>query len=184
MVADRDLLSLLQTDPEQGLRLALAEYGGLVKRIVLTILPGADSRDVEECVADVFLRLYQSFERYDEASPGGVKGYLCGIARHTAIDRGRRSKRLTAVSLSVEELGISPDLADGLERREVERQVQQAVSNLPPPDKEIFIRRYFLEQRVAEIAAMLGLDEKAVENRLYRGRKRLKDTLIEQGVRV
>lgn len=182
MTEDRELLRLLQTEPEQGLRLALAQYGGLVKRIVLTVLPQADRRDMEECVADVFLRLYQSAGRYREGAPGGLKGYLCGIARHTAIDRGRRSYGLTVLPLSAGELGVSPDLAEKLEQREVTLAVQQAVLALQPPDKEIFIRRYFCNQRVAEIAGELGLDEKAVENRLYRGRKRLKQQLIEQGV--
>lgn len=183
MTDEKLLLRLLQTQPEQGLRLALADYGGLVKRVVVTILPQADSRDIEECVSDVFLKLYQSAWRY-QAGEGNLKGYLCGIARHTAIDRGRRSKRLEAVSLSAEELGIAPDIAAGLERRETAQAVQQAVRDLPPPDREIFIRRYFCNQRVAEIARALGLDEKAVENRLYRGRKRLKNQLIEQGVTV
>lgn len=181
MTEDKFLLEQLQNWPEQGLKLAVAEYGGLVKRVVLTVLPGADSRDVEECVADVFLKLYRSAGRF-QPEAGSLKNYLCGIARHTAIDRGRRLRRLHTVTLDAAELGLSPDIADGLLRQETARLVQQAVDELPQPDREIFIRRYYYSQRVAEIAQALGLDEKAVENRLYRGRQKLKSKLSEKGV--
>lgn len=62
--------------------------------------------------------------------------------------------------------------------------VQDIINQMGEPDKEIFIRRFFLLEKVKEIATYLKLTEKNVENRIYRGRKRLKQALIERGVTI
>ena len=62
------------------------------------------------------------------------------------------------------------------------KKVRQAVEELPPPDREIFLLRYYLYQPVKEIARRLGMTPKAVEHRLDRGRRRLREKLMERGV--
>ena len=56
------------------------------------------------------------------------------------------------------------------------------MEQLPPPDREIFLLRYWMELRVNRIGEILGLTEKQVENRLYRGRRALRKTLEERGI--
>ena len=56
------------------------------------------------------------------------------------------------------------------------------MEELPPPDREIFLLRYYLYQPVKEIARRLGMTPKAVEHKLRRGRERLRKKLIERGV--
>ena len=182
MIKDETLLDLLKTKPEQGLALALQEYGALVKRVIITIMPQIDNRDLEECISDVYLRFYQSYDRFDNGSGSSVKAYLCGIARHVAIDRARRLKKIEFLPLTAQEIGLEPDLVQGLTRLELAQTVREAVLNLEHPDREIFVLWYFFNQKVAEIANTLSLDEKAVENRLYRGKKRLKSELLRKGV--
>ena len=60
--------------------------------------------------------------------------------------------------------------------------LRHVVDGLPPPDREIFVYRYFLELSTKEIAARLNLSVKQVENKLYRGRQKLRRQLIEKGV--
>jgi len=171
----------MKSEPERGLALAIRQYGGLVKRVIITILPTADSRDVEECIADVFFKFYQSIGRFDAAS-GSLKNYLCGIARHVALDKARKTGRLGLQPLTGAELGLTADISEAVSRREQAELVQETVLALPPPDKEIFVLRYYFGQKISEIAAKLQLNEKAVENRLFRGRKKLKDALQKRGV--
>ena len=50
------------------------------------------------------------------------------------------------------------------------------MAKLPDLDRKIFYRRYYL-QPVSQIAAELGLSQRAVEGRLYRLRNRLRQEL-------
>ena len=56
------------------------------------------------------------------------------------------------------------------------------VNEMEEPDRMIFIRRYYYVERIRCIAEAVGLSEKAVERRLARGRARLRDALLKEGV--
>ena len=115
-----------------------------------------------------------------------MKSYLCGIARHVAIDRLRQLGRTDWLQLPQDEnaLGVWADPADELAAADRQQLVQQCVDALPQPDRDIFILRYYFGERVNAIASRLGLEAKAVENRLYQGRLRLKKALVERGIEL
>lgn len=58
----------------------------------------------------------------------------------------------------------------------------QLIDDMKSPDLEIFIYRYYDQMTIREIAQRIKLTEKAVENRLVRGRKYLREKLVYQGV--
>ena len=96
--------------------------------------------------------------------------------------RKQMGRTAPALELTEELPGEEADLTDQAAAQENARLLRQAVTELPPPDKEIFIRRYYLYETVNGIAARLGLPPKTVENKLCRGRQRLRRTLMERGV--
>lgn len=195
---DNKIWELLRSQPEEGLRLAMEQYGGAVKWIAANIL-GADARqDVEECVAETFVRLWRGSAGFNLERGAGLDAernadrstlysYTCGIARHVAIDMVRR-RRMNHVSMEemtedvAAELAEDPDFAKQLADQENRRILWETVEQLPPPDREIFLLRYWMELRVNRIGEILGLTEKQVENRLYRGRRALRKTLEERGI--
>ena len=178
---DPQLALLLKNDPARGLEAALHQYGGAVKTICSAILNPACPQEIEEAVSDTFLALWQELDRYDPQRP--LSAWLYGIARRTAINRRRALARQAPQSQLPDDCpGEDFDLTDQAAARENARLLRQAVEELPPPDQEIFIRRYYLYERVKDIAARLGLPEKSVENRLFRGRQRLRRELLERGV--
>ena len=178
---DRQLALLLKNDPARGLEAALDRYGGAVKVICAAILGPEDRQEVEEAVADSFVALWKGLDRYDPERP--LSAWLYGIARRTALERRRKLGRVLPFQELTEELpGQEANLTDQAAAQENARLLRQAVTELPPPDKEIFIRRYYLYETVNGIAARLGLPPKTVENKLCRGRQRLRRTLMERGV--
>ena len=56
------------------------------------------------------------------------------------------------------------------------------VAAMSPPDRDIFLRKYYLLQSGKEIAAALGMSVESVNTRLSRGRDRLRRELTEKGV--
>lgn len=178
---DRQLALLLKNHPSRGMAEAMARYGAPVKTICAAILGPEDRQEVEEAVADSFVALWKGLDKYDPEQP--LSSWLYGIARRTAMNRRKQMGRTApALELTEELPGEEADLTDQAAAQENARLLRQAVEELPPPDREIFIRRYYLYQTVKEIAARLGTTPKAVEHRLDRGRRRLREKLMERGV--
>lgn len=178
---DGQLALLLKNDPARGLEEAVACYGGPVKTICASILGPGNREEVEEAVSDSFLALWKGMDRYDPEKP--LAGWLYGIARRTALHRRRDlGRRAPQLELGEDLPGVEADLTDEAASRQNTRLVQEAVDGLPPPDREIFICRYYLYETVNAIAARLGLPPKTVENKLSRGRQRLRRTLLERGI--
>jgi RNA polymerase sigma factor (sigma-70 family) len=67
---------------------------------------------------------------------------------------------------------------DGLlERREQQQQLRQALERLPELDRLVVYLRYFRLASTDEIAARTGLTKRAVDTRLWRARKSLREAL-------
>jgi RNA polymerase sigma-70 factor (ECF subfamily) len=177
-------------DAEAYLAEVIRLYGGLVRHICRNAL-GDRPEDVDECVSDSFVALWEKAKGggYDP-NTGDVKQYLCGIARNKAIDRYRKIiARPATLALSDADEGVmmssgtlsEPDIAELLAKGDDEALMVEAVGNLPSPDREIFVLRYFYLDRVKAIAEKLDMTEKAVQNRLYRGKLSLRRQLSGDG---
>ncbi len=176
---DAQLLMLLQADADAGLRAAMQAYAPLLKSICGRVLPH-DPQDAEECMADAFVALW----RHAAALAGGqvpLRAWLAVTARNAAINRYHRLCRTGTVPLDdglAETLG---ELAE-FDRTATDKEdaVGALVAAMAPPDRDIFLRRYYLLQPCREIAAALGMTENTVHVRLSRGRERLRRALTHQ----
>ena len=68
------------------------------------------------------------------------------------------------------------------ERREWAARLWDAVEGLDEPDRTLFLRYYYCGDKLKDIARALGLTQTAAKQRLFRGRKALRDTLTKGGV--
>ena len=66
---------------------------------------------------------------------------------------------------------------EALLRQERANELSRALSSLSRRDYLLFYRKYYYLQSTAQIAAELGVTERAVEGRLYRLRKKLQHLL-------
>lgn len=182
---DEDIVRLLQRQPEQGMAAAMESYGQKVKWMVSRILGADRKEDIEECVSDIFVKVWQEAAGFDPEK-GSLLSWIYGITRHTAIDRLRRIAGKDSLPLSDfqegESLGVTPDFSDSVAQKENMAVLREAVHGMKQPDRNIFLLRYYYFFPVKEIAEKLGLTQKQVENRLRRGRQRLKKELTERGV--
>lgn len=184
-MSEQELLYYIRTDTSLGLQKAIEEYGGAVKTICRSILAGYSDEDVEEAVSDTFVGLWRASERIELVDGSGLKGYLYGIARRTALNK----KRKLAKQQTMEDIDTVVEAADTDVEQEAVRNAEyqilyQMVLDMTSPDKEIFLYRYFRDYTVKEIATNLAITAKTVENRLRRGRARLKRQLLQVGIDV
>ena len=163
---------LLRRDPERALSQMLSAYSGLVYHVAAAILGRASHEEIEECVSDAFLAVYNNRDRLD-FSQGSVKAYLCATARNLAIDRLKRLSKTNVVAL--DPTLTADERTDVLALQQMEsRDLVQSILALGEPDSKIITCRYYFGMPTKEIAKVLGIKENTVDQRLHRALKKLK----------
>ena len=168
----------LKRGDEAGLRWLMDRYGAYVHTIVCNIIGSfASEADWEEVASDVFLTLWIHAGR---VAPDKVKAFLGGVARNKAREFAR--KRGTSVPLEEDCLVLTGGHPETLlEEREQARLIQKAVDAMGEPEREIFFRYYYYYEPVTAIAEAMGMKPATIKTKLHRGRKKLKDILMEGG---
>ncbi len=162
---------------------ALAElmerYGRYVAGIISQLLKGYGTvQDVEELMADVFLAVWNASDRLDLTMYSSLKGYLGAVARNKAKDFLRK-KKLATLALDDDILVFSDSVEKEFLQKEQQAIIQKALDRLSVEDRDIFIRYYYRYEKVSDIARQMVMNEQTVKSRLARGRKFLKQVLMD-----
>lgn len=139
---------------------------------------GLDPEAADRVAHEVFVTAWLARARFRGAfdDRGAIGAWLRGIAQNllrAAQRERRRSARLEDEPPAPPHLEPS---ALASEAATVAR-VRDAVRSLPPHEREVIWMFYFDDAATREVAAVLGITEKAVENRLRRGRETLRRRL-------
>jgi RNA polymerase sigma-70 factor (ECF subfamily) len=131
--------------------------------------------DVEEIVADTFISLWRNASSYD-TEKGGLKNYLARIAKNRAVDflRTKHSDTLPLDDFIPDNV-LSAEAA--VLNSEIQSEIAQAFNILSPEEKDIVQRRLIGGQKSAEIASETGKSLRAIENKLYYAKLKLKKFL-------
>ena len=167
-----DFSRLLKRDPERALEQMLRAYSGLVYHAAAAVLGRNSHEEIEECVSDAFLAIYNNRTRLD-FSQGSVKAYLCATARNLAIDRLKRQIKSRVVELDAFTPAAEFTEAAALSQIDNDRLVHSVLA-LGEPDSTIVVCRYYFGLKTKEIAKLTGLKENTVDQRLRRALKKLK----------
>lgn len=186
---DEKIIALYERRSEDALKYTERAYGRYCFQVANNIL--GNREDSEECVSDAYIQLWN---RIPPARPVSLKAYLAKIVRNGAINRllmGRAQKRGGGEeTLVLEELnfclsdGRTPEseLVEEEERRVAVRAIERCLQTLSPQARAMMIRRYFYLEPVREIARRYGTSEGQVRASLFRGRKKLREFLIGEGI--
>ena len=173
---DSELLAKLKHGDQDAFEALLIRYNGMIAYIVRGIL--TDSQEAEDCMAQIRIKLWDKLPGYRE-DRASLATWITAICRNAAYDRLRFLQRQTERTATLE--SWTPDPAPGPEeqvlRQERLEQLKKALYSLRDSDRRLFYRKYYYLQSTAQIAAELGLSQRAVEGRLYRVRVRLQKLL-------
>jgi RNA polymerase sigma-70 factor (ECF subfamily) len=171
------------TDAPAGLPIdwaaTLAEHDRRLRIAVSARL--GERQAVEEVMQEIALSAVE--QRAPVQEPGKIGAWLHRLAiRKTLLyrrGRGRQDKLVNRVARRGTRRD-GPGCADPLDwllRDERIGQVRQALRDLPGRDVEILMLKYTEDWSYRALADHLGISEGAVEARLFRARRRLRDAL-------
>lgn len=165
---------LLLEKNEQGMDALLLHYGPLMRYIIAPILQNPQDR--EDCLSEVSMRVWEKIGQFD-GEKGSFHAWLTAITRNTALNHARKASGSSAEELSESTPSPEPSPEEALLKKERQEALKTALSRLSYKDRLLFYRKYYYRQSTAQIAAELGMTERAVEGKLYRVKKKLRKSL-------
>lgn len=128
-----------------------------------------DVHEGEEVVQQVFLKLWEKREQVDIT--GMVKSYLFAAIRNTAISNWRKDTvRSEKEAASGYELAPSVTASQAWE---LERLYHEALDKLPERCREVFVLSRQQQLKYAEIAVLMNISVKTVENQMGKALKHM-----------
>lgn len=182
---DPQIIQLYFDRDEHAIEETSRKYGALCFRIAGNILLSRE--DVEECVNDVYLHLWNAIP---PLCPGSLPAYICRVARNLALKRfesihaEKRSPDMTVPLSEIEAFLPDEQALSHAEREELRSLLRIFLSGEPVEARNMFIRRYWFFDSVHEIAELYSVSESKIKSMLFRTRKRLRRFLEKEGFDV
>jgi len=139
----------------------------------------------EDASQETFRIVIEKLRRGNLRQPERLSGFVCSVARNTAIEHIRRAKR----SNSREESGdaerlpdSAPSQLDQILTKERAKVVRQTILELNVErDRDLLFRYYVAEEDKDRICLDLGLTRAQFNNVIYRALARFKELYVRKG---
>jgi RNA polymerase sigma-70 factor (ECF subfamily) len=151
-------------------------YSGELGRYLVRYL--GDTAQAEDALQEKFLRVHTKCGLYRDGWPD--RPWIYAVAIHRAVDAQRRWRPSNPLDRPVAEheptdpatvleslADDEPGLLEDLQQRERQLWVQDSVTQLPRPMRQVLVLAYDRELSYAEIAGLLGVPLGTVKSRLH-----------------
>ena len=184
-----DVLSEGQSEAELMRQVAAGEIGGLETlydryhsmAYALALRITTETGLAEDVVQDSFLGVWRNASRYAQ-DKGSVRGWLLAIVRHRAIDAMRRQRASVVIGEEADEAVPAaltlPDIWPEVAGRLDAEQIRQAMTSLPPAQRDVIELAYFDGLTQREIAERTHAPLGTVKSRIRLGLATLRDQLV------
>ena len=184
---DSQIVELYLSRDESAIAQTSQKYGTKLRRIAQNILTDIDAS--EECENDAYLQTWNLIP------PNEPRTYLFAfvgrIIRHLAIDRLRHDSRQKRYALYCELtdemqecLPGTSNVAQEIDAKELTQLINEFLESCNEEQRNIFVRRYWYFDSVAEICVKDSLPQSKVKTTLFRMREKLKKRLTDGGFTV
>jgi RNA polymerase sigma-70 factor (ECF subfamily) len=152
-------------------------YFSRLLRYLLVVTGNEDS--AREALQLTLLRVAKHARRFE--SEPAFWGWLTVLAKSCVTDEGRRSRRyLSFLGRFFEQKQTEIAGAEDLAGDRLLALLEKNLAALPLAERELLERKYFDHESVHDLAEQMRLTAKAVDSRLVRIRRRLKDMILEE----
>lgn len=174
---EKRMIKKIRKKDTKGLDYIINAYSKKVYFLVHKIIGLYGKEEVEECVSDVFYKVWESIHEFDEKR-GDFSTFIFIKTKYLALDYKRRLEKKSVHNI---ELGSHISNEDTTEQlvldKENSKEIINVINNFKEPDKTYFYLRYFMYYKIDDIAKKYETTRASVENRLYRCRALIKENL-------
>lgn len=153
-------------------------FRGYDKRVYYTALRYlGKAEDAADITQEVFLRAWRHINSLDPNR--AVFPWLFRITRNLCINKCKK-RSSTEIGLEFPEHTMGKDaVEENVLAKEAQKEVKDAILNLPDKYREIIILKHYDECSYEEMAEILDIPKGTVMSRLYNARKMLKERLSD-----
>ncbi len=175
--SENELISEIKKRNLNAYEFLIREYTKPVYYLTYNILNiGNSKEDIEECVADVFLEVWLKINKFD-SERSNFKTWVLILTKYKALAYKRKLKKNYVENIDDYQIEETDTIEKHVIDRETQKKLIETINSFNKMDKELFIRRYFCDEKISDIMQSLGLSRSAIDNRLLRGRKIIKEVL-------
>lgn len=181
-VSDARLVTSIARYSEVALAEVYRRHGRAVYGLARRVLQ--DAAEAEDVTQEVFLRLWREPERFDPGR-GSLRSFLLAVAHGRAVDvvRSSSSRRAREARDAARTARAGYDMEHEAWDLALADQVATAMDELADEERRAIELAYFDGHTYREVARVLGQPEGTVKSRIRSGLRRLRDALVDAGVR-
>lgn len=146
-------------------------YYAMLRRSAENIIGDHDAS--HDIVQEVFVKLWHKKAALEQVL--NQKAYLFKSVVNASVTYLEKNKKL--LHLQVAEGDLAADTDSKVLLKELELKVQAALNNLPPKCKAVFVLSRYEDLKNKDIADLLGLSLKTVENQMGIALKKMREEL-------
>lgn len=173
---EEDLIKQAQKGDQQAFRQLLEIYATLTERTARVLLP--DRASAEDAVQEAWLDVWRGLRNFEPERP--FRPWLLTIVANRCRMAARQQHFVSVPMQDVlpeENLGLVEDIAATLLSPADYSELQKALDELRPEQRQILALRFFADLELAEIAALAGISLGTVKSRLHRTLQTLRSRL-------
>ncbi len=181
-VSDARLVTSVARYSEVALAEIYRRHGRAVYGLARRVLQ--DAGEAEDVTQEVFLRLWREPDRFDPGR-GSLRSFLLAQAHGRAVDavRSSSSRRAREAREAAHTARSEYDMQHEAWDLALADQVAQAMGELSEDERRAIQLAYFDGHTYREVARVLEQPEGTVKSRIRSGLRRLRDALVDAGVR-
>lgn len=173
-IADSEQIKMLQQGSKEAFTTLYKEYWRQVYNFGRLYLTSQDA--AEEVVQDVFIKVWESRDLINEGE--NFKGLLFIITRNLIFNRHRKHLNEDLYKMTVlASMENSYDIEQEIEANNLSEYIDLLINELPPRRQEIFNLSRKENKSYKEIAKLLNISEKTVENQISEALKYLRQNI-------
>ena len=159
---------------DEFLKICHTYYGKVFTFVKSLVRSEACSKDITQ---DIFMKLWKNRRKLKDVK--SIDDYIFILSRNACMDYFKKAYRKKELSAEViddfllSRLSIDPDGQIGAASEL--RHLKELAESLPARQKDVFLMSRFNGLSNDEIASLLGISKKSVENQLALARKKVKN---------
>lgn len=153
---------ILEEKPYQEFRSVFEQYYNPLCNYAYSFLKDSDSS--EDIVQEVFIKIWEN--RKDLIASNSIRFYLYTAVRNNCFTYLEKNKRTKIIPITDQDVSEDSSPLDGESGTDYNALLKQAIDQLPPKCREVFLLNRISKQSYQEVADQLNISVKTVENQI------------------